>query len=176
MSNSVITSYGFDFKIFLWKENDIQVKFEIISLPFPAPIPQAFEIVYFRGETGAPIITEINPFYPRNWDFIFSAILKINEALCGKVSSELRKSYLKWDPNLNSAVIVFIHNSEITQKVYDEYQKIFKIATSMKWITRDGKEVIPKLEVISTPYPNEISYPKESHLLYARKEPFLDPE
>ncbi len=157
-----------------WKEEIIQVKFEIVSLPFPAPIPQAFEVVFFRKEVGAPI-TEINTFYPRNWDFVFCILLKVNEALCGRVTKDLRSVYLKWNLSFDEATITFIHNSEITQVVYNDYQEIFKIATSMKWITKDGKEVIPKLEVISTPYPKEISYPKESHLLYARKEPFIDP-
>ncbi|MCH9632646.1 MAG: hypothetical protein S4CHLAM6_09840 [Chlamydiae bacterium] len=151
----------------------ILMQIKIISSPFPMLLPEVSEIVYLRKEESSPF-NEINKYVP-DWTVGSVIRLKVNEALRGKVTGDLRAIHLTWDETNTEAQITFFHNSAITDEIYKHYEEIFNIATltADQW-KKDGKKVVPRLAVKSVAYPDKIERPKNLDRLYSRKEPFTD--
>ncbi|MFZ0566012.1 MAG: hypothetical protein WAM28_07500 [Chlamydiales bacterium] len=80
----------------------------------------------------------------------------------------LRKVILIWEPEDEIAIIQFFHDGEIIDKVNIHYVSLFKAIKS------DFLEN-PKIdfEIIRCDFPN--SLPSKRHIIYARREPFVDP-
>lgn len=154
--------------------NLITMRIEIVSLPFPKLIPQVSEIVFLKKESDF-IFNEINQYIPE-WHIDSVIRLKVNEALRGKVTDDLREIHLTWDETETQALIDFYHNGEIVEDTYRHYQDIFDIATATasRWKNK-GKLVIPQLAIKEAIYPKRIEKPKIFDRLYSRKEPFTNP-
>lgn len=158
----------------LYQGEQITMRIEIISLPFPKLIPQVSEIVYLRKESNFEF-NQVDRYVP-DWKVGSTIRLKVNEALRGKVTSELREVHLFWDDTNIEATITFFHNGEVTQEVYKGYQEIFDIATvTLSQWENEGKSVIAKLIVRESIFPEKIEGSKNFKRLYSRKEPFTNP-
>ena len=146
---------------------------KIVSCPFPMLLPKVDEIVYLRKEPNT-LFNGVSTYVP-NWIVDSIIRLKVNEALRGKVTGDLREIHLTWDESETLALITFYHNGEISKDIQHHYQDIFDIATATasQW-QRDGKPVIVKLAVKGNLYPNKIESPDDVDILYSRKEPFTD--
>ncbi len=147
---------------------------KVLSCPFPMLLPKVSEVVYLRKEPGREF-NEINNYIP-NWALGSVIRLKVNEALRGKVTGDLREIHLTWDETNTKALITFFHNGDITSEEQRHYEEIFKIATSTvaQWQYK-GQQVIPKLAVRGVLYPKKIESPEDVDILYSRQEPFADP-
>lgn len=95
--------------------------------------------------------------------------LSIQRALWGEVIPSLRKVILKWQPGGEIAWIRFYHDGEINDAIEDHYSCIH---------TEVEADFLadPKIdfEILRCDYPQPL--PKEQYVIYARKEPFVDPK
>lgn len=158
----------------LYKGKQIMMRLDqIFACPMPMMLPKASEVVYLRKEPNL-MFNEINYYVPQ-WHIDSVIHLKMNEALRGKVTGDLREIDLTWDETETQALIVFYHNGEIFEDTQRRYQDIFNIATATasQWQNK-GKLVTPKLVIKGVFYPDEIESPDDVDILYSRKEPFTD--
>ncbi len=95
--------------------------------------------------------------------------LSITRALFGEVIPSLRKVILKWEPGDEIAWIMFYHHGEVSAVIEEHYSCI---ATEVHADFPIDPEA--DFEVIRCDYPNPL--PKEKYTIYARKEPFVDPQ
>ena len=157
-----------------YKEEQIVMHMgKVVSSPFPVLLPKVDEIVYLRKEPNSNF-SEINTYVP-DWAVGSVIRLKVNEALRGKVTGDLREIHLIWDEANTEALITFFHNGEIWPEIQAHYEEVFKIATltAGQW-KKEGKRVIPRLFVEKALYPEKIESPDDVDILYSRKEPFTD--
>lgn len=156
-----------------YKNKEVAMQAQVVSSPFPMLLPKVSEVVYLRKEPDREF-NEINSYVP-DWALGSVIRLKVNEALRGKVTGDLREIHLTWDETKTKALITFFHNGDITSEVQGHYEEIFKIATSTvaQW-QHEGRQVIPELAVRGVLYPKKIEKPKNLDRLYSRKEPFTD--
>ncbi len=157
----------------LYQGEQIMMHLEVISCPYPMQLPEVSEVVYLRREPNTKF-NDVDMYVP-SWIVDSVIRLKVNEALRGKVTPELREIHLTWDETNTKALITFIHDGAITKETSEHYQEIFEIATatSKEW-KRDVKAVIPQLDIKAVPHPEKIEKPKNLDRLYSRKEPFTD--
>ena len=146
---------------------------DVCSHPFPKPIPKVSEVVYLRKEPGFEF-NEINRYIP-DWACTSIIRLKINEALRGKVTPDLRQIQFRWTKPEKEALVTYIHNAPVTPEVEAHYKEIFEIATAVPWRHEEGI-VTPYMEVLSVPYPNPIPRNGLKEIFYLRREPFEDPK
>ena len=144
-----------------------------IPLPFPKPIPKVSEVVYLRKEPGFEF-NEINRYIP-DWACTSIIRLKINEALRGKVTPDLRQIQFRWTKPEKEALVTYIHNAPVTPEVEAHYKEIFEIATAVPWRHEEGV-VAPHMEVVSIPYPQTLPNKSPKKNFYTRREPFEDPK
>jgi hypothetical protein len=93
--------------------------------------------------------------------------LSIHRALWGEVIPSLRAVRLEWEPGCKEAYVIFYHNGEVTPTVEDHYSCILAEAAA------DFAEPNLDMKIIRSDYPSLFS--KEQYMIYARKEPFVDP-
>lgn len=158
----------------LYKGEQIVMRLDqIFACPVPMMLSKASEVVYLRKESNL-VFNEINHYIPQ-WHIDSVIRLKVNEALRGRVTGDLREIHLTWNETETQALIDFYHNGEIVEDTYRHYQDIFDIATATasRWKNK-GKLVIPQLALKEVLYPKKIEKPKIFDRLYSRKEPFTD--
>ncbi len=161
-----------------YKGEQIDMPEEVISYPYPTPLPPVSEVVYLRKEPGSKF-AEVNTFVP-DWALCSIIRLKVNEALRGKITPALRRIQSVLDETNMELLITFFHDGTVTEAVQEEYEDIFEIATTTITSWKEQEKVVSaKFTVVGVPYPKKIpSEPdgefKEIEYLYSRKEPFTD--
>jgi hypothetical protein len=101
-------------------------------------------------------------------ELLCSLELSVNRALWGAVIPSLRKVLLKWKPGDETALILFYHDGEVSDAVEEHYSCVHTEVEADFLIE-------PKIDfkVVRCDFPNPL--PKEEYVIYARKEPFVDP-
>lgn len=94
--------------------------------------------------------------------------LSINRALWGEVIPSLRKVILDWNTGKETAYIKFYHDGVITPIIEEHYSCVHTDVEADFLID-------PKIDfkIIRCDFPNPL--PNKEHIIYARKEPFVDP-
>ena len=151
----------------------VDMRIQFIPLTSSKPIPKVSEVVYLRKEPGFEF-NEINHYIP-NWPCTSIIRLKINEALRGKVTPDLRQIQFRWIKPEKEALITYIHNGPVTPAIETHYKEMFEIATAVPWKS-GGDTVIPHMEVVPVPYPAPFPEDELEEIFYIRKEPFEDPK
>lgn len=108
----------------------------------------------------------------KDLDILIGLELSIGRALWGAVIPSLRKVVLRWKPGDKTAWILFYHDGEINDAIEDNYSCVHTEVDA-------DFLVDPRIdfEVIRCDYPNPISIRQdEEYIIYARKEPFVDPK
>jgi hypothetical protein len=95
--------------------------------------------------------------------------LSINRALWAEVIPSLRQVVLKWNLGDETAWIMFYHDGEINDAIEDHYSCIHTEVQADFVV-----DPMIDFKIIRWDYPKPL--PKERHLIYARKEPFVDPK
>lgn len=103
-----------------------------------------------------------------NLDILTDLKLSAHRALWGEIIPSLRKVILKWQPEKETACIVFYHDGVITENVEEHYSCIHT-EIHADFISQPNVDY----KVIRCDYPFPL--PKEEHVIYQRKEPFVDP-
>lgn len=100
-------------------------------------------------------------------EFFDTIEFSINKGLIGEIIPSLREVSFIWNPNKKIITILFYHDGEITPIIDDHYSLITSEADSCFF----GRDVKLDHSVIRCDYPNAL--PKNDHIVYRRKEPFL---
>lgn len=101
-------------------------------------------------------------------DLLISLELSVGRALWGAVIPSLREVVLKWKPGDETAWIFFYHDGEINDAIEDNYSCVHtEVEADFVFDPRID------FKIIRCDYPTPL--PKEQHIIYARKEPFVDP-
>ena len=159
-----------------FNNEEVNMFIQIIPLSSPKPLPEVSEIVYLRHESGVQF-QEINTFFVscEPSGITTSIRVKVNEALRGKVTPDLRHIQFRWTKSEKEALITFIHNAPVTPEVEAHYKEIFEIATAVPWRHDEGV-VTPHMEVVPIPYPQPLPNKGPKKNFYTRREPFEDPK
>ena len=111
----------------------------------------------------------------KDQDTISTVQLCIFSALSSMALPSLRAICLDWKPKSDLATIVFFHDGEINDDLYDWYSTIEFEASCEPW-GEYISEYKKRFEVISLKYPESIPEDRYTATLYHRKEPFEDPK
>lgn len=99
----------------------------------------------------------------------------LRRALLGMVIPSMRAICLDWKSKEDHSKLVFFHDGEVDDDIYDWYSTIESEASSGDW----GDSINSfksSFEVISLKYPEPVPEDKYIATLYHRKEPFEDPK
>lgn len=172
-------------------EMEVNTNYKIIRSDYPECIPQREFVIYSRRE---PFVDPVNdlplpkgeaacyresyerekPFSneivysDKDWDIIGDFRWYISGALQNEVIPSLRQVAMQWDPEEKIIWFLFYHDGPITDIIAKHYWYIDT------WADCDGRKgVKTSYKIIRIDYPQPI--PKESFIIYARKEPFVNP-
>lgn len=169
----------------------VNTDYKIIQSNYPECIPQREFVIYVRKEPFIDPIDDSPPpkgdaaFYRENyvrekplpleigycekdWEIIWDFRWYVNRALWGEVIPSLRQVSMQWDPEEKIVWILFYHDGPITDAIADHYGFIDSLADCDP---REGVQTCYK--IIRLDYPKPLQ--NDSSIIYARKEPFLDP-
>ncbi|HEY4831617.1 MAG TPA: hypothetical protein VIH61_03555, partial [Waddliaceae bacterium] len=105
----------------------------------------------------------------KDWTVTRSYRKCISRALWNEVIPSLREVIMEWDSQKNTICFYFYHDGPITQAVEKHYGHINRLAHFQ------GPEIAVNTvyKIIRSDYPKCI--PQREFVIYARKEPFVDP-
>lgn len=106
---------------------------------------------------------------PEEINFLVSLKLSICRALWGEVVPSLRKVILKWQPGEETAWVLFYYHGAITEAV----EELFSVIMTEVTADYHGRPIGVNHKIIRSDY--LVPLPKEDHVIYLRKEPFVDP-
>jgi hypothetical protein len=172
-------------------EKKVKTEYKIIQSDYPASIPKREFVIYARkepfvdpvdnvpppkgnvafygqdDERGKPLLEEI-VYSEKEWEIIEDFRGYISRALWNEVIPSLRQVNMQWDPKEKIMWILFYHDGPITEAIQEHYRFIDSLADCYP-----GFSIYTGYKIFRFDYPQPL--PKNPFIVYARKEPFLDP-
>lgn len=193
ITQAVERHYGYISRLahFQGLEIEVQTDYKIIRSDCPECIPQREFVIYARKEPFIDPVDDSPPpkgeaaFYresyereeplsqeieysEKDWEIIRDFRWYVSRALWDEVIPSLRQVSMQWDPEEKIIWILFYHDGPITDAIAEHYGFIDSLADCD---ASQGVQTCYKMIRIDYPQP----VPKDSFIVYARKEPFLNP-
>ena len=169
----------------------VKIDHKIIRSDYPECIPKREFVIYSRKEPFIDPVDDSPPpkgasaFYresyereqplpeqieysEKDWEIFWDFRWYVNRALWNEIIPSLRQVSMQWDPEEKIIWILFYHDGPITDAIAEHYGFIDSLADCDP---SQGVQTCYKIMRVDCPQP----LPKDSFIIYARKEPFLNP-